>query len=171
MLETEQETLHPPDAELPDAHPLELRRIEFQDIPKVVELLVEVLPTIKTYARVSVAPNRLRTLMQANVDNPEMYGRILVYDTQIVGVGLGFVTRYAFSNEYHAQDILLYIAPKHRKSTTFGMLVRDFCTWADSMNAKQIFLTYTAGVHAAAHSRLMASFGFEEVGRILVKGA
>lgn len=169
MLNTVQD-VHPQEAEPEELPTLELRKVDFQDIPKLVEMLVEILPTIKTYERIPVEPNRVRTLLQANIDNKELYARVLVENEDFVGVGIGFVTRYAFSNMYHAQDMLLYISPERRNFRTVKLIVEDFCDWSKTMNAKQIFVSNTAGVNAELHARLMSHFGFEVVGHTLVKG-
>ena len=169
MVDTDQD-IHPRPAEPEEKPTLELRRVTYQDLAELVDLLARVLPTIKTYENIPVSPDRIRTLIQANLDNPDMFGQLLDDGQRIVGIGLGFLTKYGFSTETHAQDMILYIDPEYRSIRVVKRMVDAFCTWAEGKGVRQIFISNTAGIDPAIHARLMARFGFEDVGHTLVKG-
>ena len=160
------ESVHPLDAE---PIQLELRPVTRQDIPALIRLLIQVIPTIPTYSHIPVEPNRVRTLIEANADNPDMFAYIFVYDTQIVGVGLGLVLKYGFSDSLHAQDLLIYIAPEHRNIVRFTALIHEFHKWAREHGADRVFMSHTSGIKPEAHARLMSRLGFEEIGRTFLK--
>lgn len=118
----------------------------------------------------------------ADYDYKKMYGwlveRIDCDDTEIfmafdgaelVGVMVGLVFCYPYSNTLVAGDYIWYVAPKYRGGMTGVRLMRMYEEWARGVGAVNIMAGVTSGIRIERGAQLLSRLGYSPVGTIMQK--
>lgn len=84
----------------------------------------------------------------------------------IVGVFLGVVTEYYFSEEKLAIDLALFVEPTARGGFTGAALVRAFIGWAKGNRIQHVELGVSTGVMVDETAALFEKLGFKRQGML-----
>ncbi len=98
-------------------------------------------------------------------------GFVVEKEGKLVGMLLGYVTEYFFSEERIATDLVVYVRPEHRGGRTFSQLVHAFERWAASKGVREIMFGISTEVHVEATTGAYERMGYAAMGRLVLKKA
>lgn len=135
-----------------------------------VEDLDEILTLCKTMHKESsysgIEPNKEKTqsFIQNEIDDRDSLFLVLLYKEVIVGIFLGKIVSYFFSNDLQAMDYLLYIQKEKRGSIGALKLLKSYICWAKEQKVKEIVLSSTTGINLDRTEGIYRKLGFHKAG-------
>jgi GNAT superfamily N-acetyltransferase len=119
------------------------------------------------YEHVSYSEGKARAMISMLLPT----GGILVaeVDDVVVGMAAAFVVEHFFSTDRYAADLVVYVLPEFRGSTTAMRLVRAVESWAAVQGAKEIVLGVSTEIETDRTTALYEHLGYRESGRSLIK--
>lgn len=139
-----------------------LRVATSADFPAMMELGRE-MHAQSNFAPMHFDPEKIAATAQGLLDESQ-FVVVAEADGEIVGYMLGMILPSWFGRDYVANDLNLYVRPKH--AMTAVKLIRAFVAWARMAGAKQIRPGVSTGSEAA--QRLYEAYGFEPAGKAYV---
>ena len=85
-------------------------------------------------------------------------------DDKIVGIYIGYLTNWQFSDDLVAQDITWYVLPKFRKGRASIALIKEFEHWAHNKGAKSICPGSMTGGNIDYVRKLYEKLGYTTIG-------
>lgn len=101
--------------------------------------------------------------------NVDLYFKLAVIGSEVVGGLFGAVTTIYFSGERAARDLAWFVKPSARYSRAAIMLVADWEEWGKSRGATTFMLGQTTGVNPEITRRLYERLGYRVVGVNTIK--
>ena len=83
---------------------------------------------------------------------------------RLVGMLLGCVERYYYSDELQAQLVQWYLLPSVRGTSIALRLVKGFVEWAKARGASEVFMGITSGIQVQQTDSMMKKMGFTHLG-------
>jgi hypothetical protein len=104
-------------------------------------------------------------------DTSDTFFRVIERDGEAVGIFLGYVSEYFFSNEKIACDLVVFIHPDHRQNAyrPLKQLFNDFEQWAISKGAIETCIATSSGTDGAGYKKFVLKQGYNEVGFVTKK--
>lgn len=146
--------------------PVPVRRMATQDIVHCVHL-GKLMHEESSYSFLSYHPVKVANLLKFSIENENYFAMVAENDRTIVGVMLGHVTPYYFSDDLIAQDLVVFVKKEHRGSFAGVSLINKFCDWADSKGCKETLMGITAGIETDRLKKLYEKLGFEQAGIVM----
>ena len=91
-------------------------------------------------------------ILQAAESESDVYMRVVEKDGSVIGVFLGHVTEYFFSDQKIGQELV--------------MLLRGFCEFAADRGAREVCVGITSGIAGPGYKKLLNRLGFKDSGVI-----
>lgn len=142
-----------------------MRRYRLSDIDRLIEIVQKYLPELPNYKGTTVAPDRVRFLLENNIDNATFLCLVLTdeHDQVVGGIG-AWCSVLVYSWDTIASDLFLFILPEHRSLRNVLLLTRGYTEWAKQRGAKLITATHTGGFKEEQMKKLLKREGYEPVG-------
>ena len=87
----------------------------------------------------------------------------------VVGVIVGAIQPFWFSDELEASELLLYIAPSSRGGFVGKRVVELFETWSVARGCSRVVVGVSGGVDSDRRGRFMERIGFDSIGGLYAK--
>lgn len=147
-----------------------MRVYRAEDIPAIVALLEEAWPELPNYAAMQFDAERTAEVLRKNTTNSTFLCLVWEEDdgghNVIVGGITAMVSPVFFSFDVLAEDIFLYVTPKHRTLARVDALIEAYKEWARLHKATIISASQTSGVKEDKMAILLARRGFERIGSL-----
>jgi GNAT superfamily N-acetyltransferase len=115
-------------------------------------------------------PEKVAHLLSLMVATPDEYFLYVAEkDGAIIGMYLGLLTEYYFSNDRMAVDLALFVDPTRRGGLAAVKLVQAFEDWAFARGAKEICPATSTQVAPERTAQLYHLLGYEVVGNLFKK--
>ena len=137
-----------------------------EDIPKLLEMgpgmHADTILSRFTYSE----EKALRSLEQLLSDKKGTHCLLLAegQNQQIVGVFLGYVSDYFFSQYLVAGNLVFWVDPDHRGTPAAIKLISAFRRWAENRKVKELSINITSGVDLNRADRFLGKLGFSYTG-------
>jgi GNAT superfamily N-acetyltransferase len=153
---------------------LVLRTYVAEDIPRVIDILMNAIPQVPNYAMITPDPERIRYVLTYNIDNAEAFAGWVLCDTHntIQGIGAAYCVRSIIAMDFVADDVFMWVEPEYRSYGNVRKLVYAYRDWATEKGAKLIRASHSGGSfpkgsrEAELYHTLLTRLGFKEVGSI-----
>ena len=96
--------------------------------------------------------------------NDDAYSKVYEKDGEVVGVMLGWLHDFWFSDERGVSDLVLFVHPEYRGSMAAIRLIKGFMEWAADKGAREVNINITSGVYIERTGKLYERLGFKHVG-------
>jgi GNAT superfamily N-acetyltransferase len=119
------------------------------------------------HAPVAVCMERVEQTLHGLFErNPGSHVVLLVQTDagDLVGLLIGCVERYFYSDALQAQLIQWYVKKSYRGTSAAPRLVKAFVAWARSRGANDVFMGISSGLNVHLTHRLMMRLGFAYLG-------
>lgn len=107
-------------------------------------------------------PDKLKQLLMAFCHDQFVY--IAIYNNQIIGVFIGFITEYYFGKDLYASDLTYYVDRTKRGSVAAVKLFREFEQWAMKKGAKRINPATSTGINPERTKKFYERMGYTVTG-------
>ena len=121
------------------------------------------------YSAISFDSNSLVGVAYNVLNDPNWFGAVAVKEDQVIGMMIGFISEYWFSNEKFASDLCVYIVPEYRGSSAALRLMNLYTKWAVSKPIREIRIGETTRVNPEATAKFYKKLGFVEGGTLFVR--
>lgn len=141
------------------------RRAVLSDYAEIVNILREIqkiLPGFKEDADES----KIKALIELD----HFYVNLATVGDTVVGCMLGVASEVYCTREVHAYELVLYVAPSHRKTDISVTLLDGFEKWAKSKGATQAWLGCAFGVDNDKTKQFYEKAGYNMTGFNGLKG-
>jgi len=119
------------------------------------------------YAPVDVCMARVEQTLSGLFERNQGSHVVLLVQTdagELVGLLMGCVERYFYSDALQAQLIQWYVKPAYRGTSAAPRLVKAFVAWARTRGANDVFMGISSGLNVHLTHRLMQRLGFAYLG-------
>lgn len=119
------------------------------------------------HAPVPVSMERIEQTLHGLFElNPGSHVVLLVQTDagELVGLLIGCVERYFYSDALQAQLIQWYVKKAYRGTSAAPRLVKAFVAWARMRGANDVFMGISSGLNVHLTHRLMRRLGFSYLG-------
>ena len=107
-------------------------------------------------------PDKLKQLLMAFCHDQFVY--IAIYNNQIIGVFIGFITEYYFGKDLYASDLTYYVDRTKRGSVAAVKLFREFEIWAIKKGAKRLNTATSTGINPERTKKFYERMGYTVTG-------
>ncbi len=146
-----------------------VRRYEARDVLYLVKIIGEEVPKLPNYKGVVVDPERVRFLLQQNLNNDGYFaGFLLVTDPGDVIVGgiAAYCVTLVFSWDRLVGDMFLFIRPEWRTLPNATKLVKAYIDWGKARKAAIITASHTGGTHETGMDLFLKGMDFQPIGKL-----
>jgi len=112
---------------------------------------------------------KMRTIAYACISHSDWFCCTAKINDSVIGMMVGLIGEYWFSNERYAMDLALYVHPEFRGSSAAVRLLKEFTGWASTQNIKQIRCGETTRIRPEATASLYKKMGFIDGGQIFIR--
>lgn len=107
-------------------------------------------------------------IIQAADPESNVYMRVVEKDGLVIGVFLGHVIEYFFSEEKLGQELVMLFKPAHRQGIlkTVITLLNEFTDFAKERGAKEVCAGISTGIAGDNYKKLLNRLGFQDSGVI-----
>lgn len=153
---------------------LTLRSYQPRDIPRLVNMFMASIPLMPNYAMITPQPDRIRYVLQHNIQNASSFAGWVVCDEFDIpqGAAAGWCVQNIMSYDFVADDVFMWVEPEWRTYKSASMLLRTYITWAEARGAKLIRASHTGGTWPKGSKdyelfdKVLKRHGFQEIGSI-----
>lgn len=138
------------------------------DLPAIMDLLRQ-MHAESRFREWPINAKKLESLVRTLSSYPDGCCIVATVGDQVVGVILGYVEEFFFSNERQAGELVMYVLPEHRGSWAAIRMQQAFISWADQTDAVEIQVGVSANIENAAAERFYEGLGFSPLGRSFTK--
>lgn len=85
-------------------------------------------------------------------------------DTDYIGMHLGSLTPYFFSDALLAAGLVTYVRPQFRGGRAAFLMIRKFIDWGKQKQAHEVYIGVSMGVNLDASHKFFQHFGFHYFG-------
>ncbi len=85
-------------------------------------------------------------------------------DTECIGMHVGSLTHYFFSDALLASGLVTYVRPEFRGGRAAVLLVKEFIDWGKEKKAAEVYIGVSLGVNLEKSHKFFKHFGFNYVG-------
>jgi len=145
---------------------MKVRFAERADAPALIALALENRQEI-AHAPVEVSQARVEQTLHGLFELNQGSHVVLLVQTDAgepVGLLIGCVERYFYSDALQAQLIQWYVKKAYRGTSAAPRLVKAFVAWARSRGAHDVFMGISSGLNVHLTHRLMRRLGFAYLG-------
>lgn len=125
----------------------------------------------ESVAHRSLPLDEARVLEQLRMphDNPNVYFKIAVRGTEVVGGFFAIIAPVFFSGEMVTRDLAWFVKPSRRGGYAAALLVADWERWGKAKGVKKFMLGQSTGVEIEKTRHLFERLGYRTVGFNTVK--
>lgn len=107
-------------------------------------------------------------ILSSTDDNSPYFMRVAEADGELIGMFLGVVTEYFFSEELIAMEQVVFIHPDKRKgaSRLLVQMFSQFEEWAKQQGAREVCLGVTSGIAGDGYESFIERVGYRRAGSI-----
>tara|TARA_R110002012_G_scaffold7562_5_gene35269 strand:- start:5974 stop:6435 length:462 start_codon:yes stop_codon:yes gene_type:complete len=102
-------------------------------------------------------------------NNDNSCGYIAYIKEEPVGLVLGEVVDFYFSEAKFLEDKFIYILPEHRGSKAAYLLMKEYIKFGESKKVDDIFFQVSAGIDNEKSIKFLSKFGFNVMAYGLIK--
>ena len=144
-----------------------VRQANLSDIPQMVALGELMHQESPRYRMMDYSADKCAELGRSLIAQGGLF--VAEIDGVLVGMMAGCITEHFFGYDLMACDLVCYVLPEHRGSTTAVRLIKKFEAWAFDHGAKVISLGVSTEVNSERTLALYERLGYRKAGGILVK--
>lgn len=145
-----------------------IRDMEEKDIPYLIDLGYK-LHQEGNFKNLEYDREKCKKLGNILLTNPKFKCFVSEDKKGYIGMMMGYISTYIFSNQTYASDLLLYISPKRRGGLSAARLIKAFEKWAESNGAKEIRNGSMNGINSDLTKRLYERLKYEITGHTFKK--
>lgn len=116
------------------------------------------------FRRIPYSPMRAAEIARRCVEDDAWFGVFDRTKSGRVGMFIGSLQRFYFSEENGAFDLLWYVRPDARGGTSGVRLLDSFIGWAKDKGVREVRLGVSTGVEVEKTDRVLRRLGFAHVG-------
>jgi hypothetical protein len=158
----------------PHSKELTLRLYQPRDITRMVDILLQYIPTLPNYSMITPDRDRITYVLQHNVQNANAFCCWVLCDSHDVvqGGGAGFTIMSLLSKDFISDDVFMFVMPEFRTLRNVNMLIEAYKDWAISHGATLIRASHTGGSFREGskeqklYDELLRRQGFHPVGTV-----
>lgn len=107
-------------------------------------------------------------ILSSMSDSSTQFMRVAEEDGQIIGMFIGIVTEYFFSEERIAMEQVVFFSPDKRKNIGKYLIkmFRQFEEWAIAKGAREVCVGITSGIAGDGYEKLIKRVGYISAGSI-----
>lgn len=147
---------------------MDIRRFEQGDMTSVMNLAYDMYLE-SNYTIMNFDRQKVSDLFKLTITDNSFLCLVAQHGNNIIGVLLGKLFPYFFTNDLMATDIIVYVSKRHRGGITGTRFIRLFENWSKDKGAKCVNLGITAGIANDKAERLYKGLGFKSIGVVLRK--
>lgn len=149
---------------------MEIRSLEWADIPAVVDLARE-MHGESAFSDFDFDAGKMAGQLTLPLTHPsEQFCHLAVKDGEVVGALFGYITEFVFGPQLIACDYGWYVIPKARGTSAGVRLLKDFQQWANENNAVEVCMGVSTDIHKDKTGKLFRKLGYKHVGGIYKLG-
>lgn len=137
------------------------------DLPHILALCAE-MHAESVYRTVPLSGNKLASFVQAAMQDDEQCVFVATKAGRPVGVMIGRINAYFFSNEKAAYETILFVQKSCRGGRYARALMLTYLDWARRNGAVKFWPGISTGIDFDTTTRFYQHFGFEKVGAVLM---
>ncbi len=108
--------------------------------------------------------NKARSLALNYIKDKNASAFLVFNDSECIGMHLGSMTSYFFSDALLAAGLVTYVRERFRGGRAALLLVRAFIDWGRQKKAKEIYIGVSLGVNLDSSHKFFEHLGFQHVG-------
>lgn len=116
------------------------------------------------FRRIPYSPMRAAEIARRCVVDDDWFGVFERTSSGRVGMFIGSLQRFYFSEERGAFDLLWYVRPEARGGTAGVRLLDAFVGWSKDKGVREVRLGVSTGVDVEKTDRVLRRLGFSHVG-------
>ena len=141
---------------------------EIPDVPEVVELCARFhKESWQVFADFDY--DKMTSWIVEKVRNEEDQIFLAKKHGEVIGVLIGMIFSFPYSNTLVGGDYIWYVVPQERGGIAGVRLMKMFEAWAKENGAVRIMTGATSGIASNRAARLMMRLGFEPMGSFMQK--
>lgn len=136
-----------------------------QDWPQIIKLATA-MHAESRFSKSILDEEKLRKFFLNQLNSPLAACFLVAHksDGIVVGMLVGFVTELFFSHQLVAQDIVFFVLPEFRGTSTAVRLLTVFRKWAENRKAQELNVNMSAAIDMLRFERFMTHMGFSKCG-------
>jgi len=104
------------------------------------------------------------------IDHPDdVFGLTVLDGESVVGFFMGELGSYFYSEEKLAENLAIYLDPKHRSYILARRMVNEFEGWAREHGAKRVYLDVSFGPSDEKVGKFFKYLGYSDKGNVLTR--
>jgi hypothetical protein len=144
----------------------EYRRATKEDFDHLLKL-AKLMHEESSYSHLKFSEERLKFCVNNHLEDLNSIIFLAFEDGEPIGVYVGFVSKYFFSDDLVANDIAWYVLPEKRgtqNDTPALKLLDMFELWAKDRGVSEVRLGFTTDINGEKFDSLMKYLGYDQVG-------
>ena len=107
-------------------------------------------------------------ILSSTDESSPYFMRVAEENGELIGMFLGLVTEYFFSEEQIAMEQVVFFYPEKRKGVSRSLvkMFGEFEDWAKKQSAREICLGVTSGIAGDGYEKLIERVGYRRAGSI-----
>lgn len=149
---------------------MEIRSLEWADIPAVVDLARE-MHGESAFSDFDFDDSKMAAQLTMPLTHPDsQFCQVAVKDGEVVGALFGYITEFVFGPQIIACDYGWYVIPKARGTSAGVRLLKDFQKWAKDHGAVEVCMGVSTNVQKDKTGKLFKKLGYKHVGGLYKLG-
>jgi RimJ/RimL family protein N-acetyltransferase len=118
------------------------------------------------YSKIPLSELKLKNFLLRHVESELSIVIFIIKDGEPIGLMIGTISWYFFSEEKIAEDLILYVIKEHRGAMSVLRAVKKYISWAKEQNVAEISIATSVRIREDKIGKLYERLGFEKVGEI-----
>jgi GNAT superfamily N-acetyltransferase len=145
-----------------------VRRFVKEDFPKIFEIGRE-MHQESSFRDLSYSFQRVASLVARCITDDSFLGLIDEDKDGTVGIFIGHIVPFFFSDELISDDMVLYVKKEKRGGSTAFKFIREYEKWAKERGASQIQIGTSTGIDEDRTVKFFERLGYKKSGVLLKK--
>tara|TARA_E500000305_G_C3977431_1_gene215033 strand:+ start:334 stop:780 length:447 start_codon:yes stop_codon:yes gene_type:complete len=141
-----------------------IKFIEEKDIDDVLNLGKEFHNESSIFNVYKWDENKSRNFISKIIKNKDKCGILAYNGDELVGMILGSIQTFYFSNEKSLDEYFIYIKKEKRGTKLVFKLLTEWVEWGKQFNVSDVWLKSTTGIKSKKTNKLFERLGFKQVG-------
>lgn len=147
-----------------------VRPMTVLDIERMIQLGALMHQESPTYRGLSFDIATIRKRAAVWWTHKEVYGVVIECNSEIIGMMVGLISPFFFSNERRIDDLLMYIHPQHRdRPLILRRMLRMYEEIAKRLGIRYSLLGNSAGIADARLLKFYERSGYTPLTQVLIK--
>jgi GNAT superfamily N-acetyltransferase len=146
-----------------------IRNAERKDLQDILRLFFNIVEESPRYSSIAISKDVLLNRIKWLIQSPK--GLLLVAEDgeEVIGMFWASIDTFFFSDVQVANELLIYVTPKHRKGFVAYRLLKQFESWARSLNIDHIQGGVSTCIDNSGIENFYNRMGYNTTGVLLSK--